>query len=276
MKKAAISTIIFLAIVRFSFAADFTDKKQDLTIAAPAKSLRVGEKLQYTVEWLGIPIGNIILNITGIEKVGRRDCYHITAQAIPNKFFSRFYDFEYLVHTYIDTDNFYSHRFEKIRRIKDESTRVIINFDWQKNEAIYISSGSAPGLNMSPARNRISSQKGISTRIPPGTQDLFSSLYYFRLLRLEKNRSYSMNIYYDQRNWLTDIKVKEPFLRELRKKGTFALFEVSMGSELSEFILGKRSRLCVYFTADSRRLPFEFKLGTALGPMRGIIQDISD
>lgn len=275
MKKIIILVIVPLCLSFFVYAQNFISKKQSLTISDPEKSFRVGEKLQYRIEWLGIPIGSIILNIAGIEKIDGWDYYHITAGAMPNKFLSRFYDFEYTVHTYIDTNNFYTRRFEKIRRVKDKSAKVVIDFDRQKNEAIYKSNGSAPGLNISSVRDKISAQKLTSTQILAGTQDLFSSFYYLRLLRLEENKSYSIKIYYEQRNWTIDTKVKEPFLREFRKKGAFALFEVSMDSELSEFILGKR-RLSVYFTTDSRRIPFEFKLGTGLGTVRGIIREVPD
>jgi len=47
-----------------------------------------------------------------------------------------------------------------------------------------------------------------------------------------------------------------------------------MDSTLGEFIMGNRDML-VYFSADSRRIPIEFKFGTGIGFIRGVIQDIS-
>jgi len=41
---------------------------------------------------------------------------------------------------------------------------------------------------------------------------------------------------------------------------------------LNNYILGKR-RLIVYLTTDSRRIPMEFKLETALGPISARIQN---
>jgi hypothetical protein len=69
------------------------------------------------------------------------------------------------------------------------------------------------------------------------------------------------------------VGVEEPFIKDIRKKGTLTVFRVRMTSLLSEFILG-RSALFVTFTADSRRLPTEFRLGTGIGPITGFIQDL--
>lgn len=51
------------------------------------------------------------------------------------------------------------------------------------------------------------------------------------------------------------------------------VFKAVMDSELSEFILGK-SKMVVYFTADSRRIPIEFKFGTGIGSVQGKIKSI--
>lgn len=273
MKKIIVLIMVFLNLNSFIYAQNFANKKEKITIYEPEKSLKIGEKLQYSLEWLGIPVGKIILNVKGIEKIDGNECYHITAYAIPNKFFAKFYDVEYTVHTYIDKDSFYTHRFEKTRRIKDKSSYVVIDFDRQKKEAIFKTEGSAVGIQISPVRKKLELEKPKTVKILTGAQDLFSSFYYLRLLKMKENESYSINIYYGQRNWSLNMRVEKPFFKDIRNKGTFAVFGVSMDSDLNEFILGKR-RLFVYFTADSRRIPLEFRFGTGIGSVRGIIQKI--
>ena len=71
-----------------------------------------------------------------------------------------------------------------------------------------------------------------------------------------------------------EMKVDKPFLREIRKKGTFPVVRISPDSLLNNYILGKR-RLIVYLTTDSRRIPIEFKLETALGPISARIKDLA-
>jgi hypothetical protein len=71
------------------------------------------------------------------------------------------------------------------------------------------------------------------------------------------------------------MNVEELFPKEVRKKGTFETAAVSITSGLNEYILGKHKFL-VYLTVDPRRIPLEFKVGTAMGNIRGIIQKIPE
>lgn len=273
MKKIVLLIALFLLLSTFVYAQNFSSKEQKLAIFPNERSLRIGEVLQYSVEWLGIPVGKIILEVRGIEEIDGSDCYHIVGRALPNKFLSKLYDVEYIVHTYIDVKNGYTIRFEKTRRMKDKFNYVEIDFDHQKKEAIYRASGSAPLLVISEARQELENSVPVSFKIIDGTQDLFSGLYYLRLLDIKENQNYAVSVYYEQRNWSVKTKIGKPFIRDIRRKGTFVVFEASLSSDLSKFILGK-SHMSVYLTADSRRIPLEFKIGTSLGAIRGIIQDI--
>lgn len=256
-------------------AQNFVSKEKDLTISEPEKSLRIGENLQYRVEWLGIPIGSIILNVAGIEKIDSNECYHIIARTMPNRFLTKLYDIEYTVHTYIDKNTLYTVRFEKTRRLRDKIAHIVIDFDRKKNEARIRREGSADSIHISSLREELGRDMPITIEILGDTQDLFSSLFQFRLMQIKQDHSYPINIYYDERNWTINMKVERPFIKDMRKKGSFAVFKSLLESDLSSYILGK-SNLYVYFTADSRRIPLEFHLGTGLGPVRGIIKNIPD
>ena len=273
LKKSAILIILILSVGSPAYSQNFKDKPQNINIPDPAKELSIGETLEYSLEWIGIPVGKIVLKTEGITAINNYECYHITAEAIPNRFFQRFYDLEYKVHSYIDKRSFLPIRFEKVRRLNKEANYVTIDFDHEKNEAKYKSWGSALFVKFSPVRKKLETINPTTTNIPKGTQDLFSSFYYFRILKIKEEESYPVNIYYGQRNWPVKMKVDKPFFREMRKKGTFAVVKLSPLSELNDYILGKRN-FSVYLTVDSRRIPLEFKLNTAMGPVRGIIQDL--
>ena len=272
LKKAAILIILVFSVGNPAYAQNFKHEPQNIAISDPAKELNIGETLEYSVEWLGIPVGKIVLKVEGITTVNNYECYHITAEAFPNRFFRRFYDLEHQVHSYIDQRSFLPIRFEKIRRLNKEANYVRIDFDHEKNEARYESSGSVLFVKISPLRQKIEAINPITTYIPKGTHDLFSSFYYFRILKIKEGQGYPVNIYYNQRNWPVKMQVEKPFSREMRKKGTFAAVKLSPHSELNDYILGKRN-FSVYLTVDSRRIPLEFKLNTAMGPIRGIIQN---
>lgn len=274
LKKAAILIILILSVGNPAYSQNFKDKPQNINIQDPVKELSIGETLEYSVEWLGIPVGKIVLRVEGITAINNYECYHITAEAMPNRFFQRFYDLEYKVHSYIDKRSFLPIRFEKVRRLNKEANYVTIDFDHEKNEAKYKSWGSSLFIEFSPVRKKLETINPTTINIPKGTQDLFSSFYYFRILKIKEEQSYPVNIYYGQRNWPVKMKVDKPFFREMRRKGTFAVVKLSPLSELNDYILGKRN-FSVYLTVDSRRIPLEFKLNTAMGSIRGIIQDLT-
>lgn len=252
---------------------DFKGRK-NASIEAPEKNLRVRERLVYRVEWLGIYVGKIALENTGIEKIFDKECYHIKASARPNRVIAKFYNVEYLVDTYIDIKTNHTVRFKKERRINGKTHYTEIDFDRQKKEVVYKEFGQAPTALLAGNKPAPEPPTTATLKILNGTQDLFSSLYYVRTLEVEENQSYSVDIYYHQRNWPLKVRVGKPFQRDIRKQGSFVVFEASLDSALGSFILGK-SKMSVLFTADPRRIPVEFKFSTGTGPIRGMIESIT-
>lgn len=277
MKKLILgSLIIFFSLGAIVYAQNLKSTIEKISITEPQKSLDVGEILQYSVEWLGIPAGRIVLRIEDITEINNRKCYHISGHAIPNKFFRRFYDIEYKVDTYIDIKELYPHRFEKVRRIKDKFSYLVIEFDQGKNKATYIyytPQGPLEITDFPSLRKEVLANEITTIDVPQKVQDLFSSLYYFRSLKIEEGASYPLYISYARQNWRVNIKIEKPFWKDIYRKGTFAVVEGYPSSDLNNLILGRR-KIQVYFTTDSRRIPLIFKLTTAAGPIRGIIQDI--
>ena len=277
-KAAAKGSVVAFLICFFCFGAasaqNFAGKKKaDINLEKPQKSFRVGETLRYSMQWLGIPVGTIVLKVNDLKMVRSRECYDISGNVYPNSFFKHFYNVEYDVHSFVDTQTFRPLRFEKTRRINDKYSHVVIDFYPDKLEAVYESQGTAEPVTFSAARSRLEEIKPETSKITANTQDLLSAFYYFRTLDITKNKSYSLDIYYDRRSWPIKMKVGEPFLRDIRKRGTLSMVKVVPDSELNDYILGKRN-FSVFFSVDSYRVPVEFCLSTSFGSVCGIIQDI--
>ena len=274
MKRVVLLLALFLSLNATLSAQDFSRKPQPPGIIPPAKEpLKTAEELEYNVEWLGVAVGNITLQIKGIENVDGFECYHIVAHTQPNSFFGAFYDVEYTVHTYIDSRSFLTRLFEKTRRMGGKSIHEIIDFDRQRNKISYKSEGSAPKLLVSTQRPELDSVVRPTKDIASDTQDLFSSLYYLRGKDIKEDQDYALSIYYGDRNWDVTFHVDRPFLKEIRKLGSCQVFKVRLSSQLNNYILGYPD-IAVYFTADARRVPIEFKIGTGIGSFRGIIKKL--
>ena len=231
-----------------------------------------GEELHYQLQWLVIPVGGITIKNEGVREYRGSQCYYLTARTQLNKFLQNLFDVRYFVESYLDKESLCSLKFVKTRFTKGEQSRVDIDFYPQNNSAVFSVSGSSPSFKISASRGKIENNHPLTQKIPPRTQDLLSSFYYFRLQDIKAGESLPMNIYYDQRNFPVKMLVGESFRSEIRKVGIFWVFEANPGSGINEYIMGGR-KFKVYFTADSRRIPVEFKLSTALGSLHAIIED---
>lgn len=278
MVKKTIITILFSLVIITNtaltvFSQNFKGTESTEIIQDPQDGFSLGETLLYSIEWLGIPIGTIVLKVENIVTVNNRQCYHVIARTMPNRFFRKMYDLEYEVHSYIDRESLLTIRFEKVRRLKNELDYVGIDFDQKKGEVQYRSSNSSGFIDFYFLREKTKSNNPVTQNIPKGTQDLLSSLYYLRVLEIKENSLYPLNIYYNQRNWPIKMKVEKPFSRDFYRKGSFAIVKVSPVTDLSDYILGKK-QVTVYLTVDPRRIPIEFKLDTAMGAVRGILKEL--
>jgi hypothetical protein len=150
---------------------------------------------------------------------------------------------------------------------------VLINFYPEQRRAIYKTWGTRLAVNFSKRKEEVIQMP--TEEIPPGTQDLLSGIYYFRLLKVQSGKMYPINIYYSQSNWPIEMNVEKSFVKEMRTRGAFQAFSVGITSDLNDFILGKR-KFSVDLTADARRIPLEFKFGSAMGSIRGVIKSVPE
>lgn len=273
MKRSIlIGTALFLFIPAV-YAQNFSGKTKEVRILPPKNSLIIGEKLEYDILWLGIPVGNILLNVSGIEKVNGRDAYHITGEAKPNDFFAALYDLEYRVDSYMDTLTCCTLSFEKSKIVNGKISKVEIAFDQDKHLAMVKEEGAVPRAQRPASRNLTMRQKEPLNQTIRCSQDIFSTIFYLRLMDLKEKSSYDIPVYYDKRNWITNIKISGAFSRDFHKKGIFDVFGVTIDSDLDELILGMR-QMTGLLTADSRRIPMEFRFGSGIGSFYGKIRSI--
>jgi len=273
MKKVI---FLFAAVIFFTSSAcaqNFAGRKERIAISPARGSLVSGEKLVYEIQWLGFPVGNIILTVAGVEKINGRDAYHIIGEARPNKFFSSFYDLQYRVDSYMDKITYCTLKFEKTRIMKGKKKQLEISFDQQRHTAQVTEKGAAPGIKLSASRSRLIKEKKPSSQIDKCSQDLFSTIYFLRLMDIKEEGSYSLSVYYDKRNWATNIKVSKAYAVDIPRKGGFSVFKATIDSDLNESILGMRE-ITGTLTADPRRIPLEFRFGSGIGSFYGKIREI--
>ncbi len=273
MKKILLTAGFIIILFAGAYAQNFSGSAEasNIPFSEPLGKIEPGESLAYSIEWLGVPVGHITFLAEKPELIDGHECYHVIARSYPNRYLRKIYDLEYTVHTYIDTQLLSPRRFIKVRRYEQNTNTVQIDFDLEKGIAKNQSWGEAGFVNVSKRREEIKME--VTDKFPPKTQDLLSFFYYFRFTNIKPKVIYPVNVYYNQANWKLQITAGQPFYRELRNKGMFPVSVISVGSNLNDYIMGKQ-KFTVTLTTDARRIPIEFKFGTALGPIRAIIRDV--
>lgn len=258
------------------WAQNFKGRSKEVTIEPGLGKLKTGESLVYNVEWMGISAGKITFTVKDIEVVNNQECYHIVTTVLPNSFFRLFYDVEYKVDTYIDTKNFNTLRFERARRLNKEYLFLTVNYEPEKNLATYtylspkgpLKSAGFPSLKETEFNSRT-----LTEKVPKSVQDLLSCLYYFRHLDIKEGETYPINVNYERNTYAVELKVGKPFLREIRKKGSFPCLYLFLETGSISSSLGLKN-ISLYLSADPRRIPLSFSLSTNIGLITGSIQDI--
>ncbi|MBL7070290.1 MAG: DUF3108 domain-containing protein [Candidatus Omnitrophica bacterium] len=260
----------------FTLAQNFAEKPPEPKIEAPDQEPVIGESLIYTVRWLGVPMGKVTLKVEGIENLDNHQCYHISALASPNNLLKKIHNLQYQADSYIDKRLLVSRRFQKTRTLGGKYNHLVIDFNPEDNTAEFKSEGtSSTSVKVSDKRKKLNIENPRTNKIPAGTQDLLSALYYIRWIDLGDGGDHPVNIYYAGRNWKANFGAGQPYWRDIRKKGTFGVIELSPSSGLNDFILGRR-KFTIFLTCDSRRIPLEFRFSTGLGPIRATLDNIPE
>ena len=110
-------------------------------LPAPARPIRAGEYLKFSVRYGFISAGDAYLEIPAVKMWKGRPVYQLVARAESNKFFSAFYKVRNRIESFWDTTGFYSRRFYENRREGGYHEENEITFDYKRGEARYTNDG---------------------------------------------------------------------------------------------------------------------------------------
>jgi hypothetical protein len=209
-----------------------------------------GEKLTFSVQYGLISAGEAILEIDPNIKIrSERPTYHIVSQAASNSTFSTVFRVRDRVESYMDTLDLHSVRFEKHLREGNYKKDLWIEFDHARRKAV------------------IDGQRECD--VQPHVQDVLSSLYYVRTLKLEPGKSIYVPNHDNGKNYPLEIRV-EARERVTVDAGTFdclILEPVLMG----EAVFKQNGRLKVWVTDDELHMPVLLKSKVFVGAIAGVL-----
>ncbi len=206
-------------------------------------TIRQGEKLKFSVRWLGMEVGTAEAEVKGIEKIRGRNAYHIAAFARSNSLIDLVYPVRDEHHTYIDVTHLYSLRYEKILREGRYRANEVIEFDQENHTALHYS-----------RKNGSKKQVLISKNV----QDEVSSAYWFRMQPMKVGDTVHIAANADEKNWDFEVKILEQDRVEIKELGIFDALQLEPSAKFRGVFI-RRGKIRGWMSTDEKRLPLMMK-----------------
>lgn len=212
---------------------------ESVEILPPQETLPVGEKLTYSITWIGLPVGTITSHIKEIAKINNQDAYHIELTAQTNDFCSAIYKINDTFVTYMDTKTLLPLRHELKRQEGRHRKNYIIEYDHKNNKATY--------------HNLIENWTRVFD-IPKGSHDPLSAVYYFRTLDADVGAPIYLCVNMNEKDYEVSAEIEKKAIVEVPKLGVFDAFETKPTATLNGEPVKKGTALA-YVSCDKKRIP---------------------
>ena len=205
--------------------------------------IREGEKLKFSIRWLGMEVGTVEAMMKGIEKIRGRDAYHIVVYARSNSLIDLVYPVRDEHHTYIDTEHVHSLRYEKILKEGRYRADEVMEFDQEHHKAAYYSRKNGSRKQMLTLKN---------------VQDEISSAYWFRTQPLKVGETVHIPAMANEKNWDLEVQILQKDQVDIKGLGTFEAFQLEPSATFRGIFI-RRAKIRGWVSADEKRLPLMMK-----------------
>jgi len=209
-----------------------------------------GEKLTFQARWSFIIVGEAVLEVMPLKRIGGTSRRHFLMTAKTNKFADVFYKVRDRIDAYTDTGMTHAVLYRKRKQGKSKRD-VLVDFDWKKKEARYSNFG----------------EKRKPVSILPGSFDPLSVFYAFRLRELKENLEIRIPVTDGKKCVMGTAKVirREKITLPSGKIYDTYLVEPELKHIGGVFEKSKKAKLKIWVTADARRMPVKIKSKVIVG-----------
>ncbi len=211
----------------------------------------VGERLVFDVKYGFMHGGTAVMSIPEMVWHHGYPCYRIVSVAESNAFISAFFPVRDVAESLLDAREMVSRKFEKHLSEGDFRAHDLILFDHDRHIAIY-------------------PKKGRVVPLALNAQDILSSLYYVRMMKLEVGSSVSIENHADKKNYPLEVKV----LRRERVKVPAGEFDCIVVEPVMRTggLFSQKGRLWVWMTDDDFHMPVLMKSKIAIGSISTVLK----
>ena len=210
----------------------------------PPKKLYVGERLVYSVRWLGIEVGRGEAEVKEIVTIRNRKTYHIVVEVKSAPILDWIYKVRDTHHSYIDVEKLHTLRYEKILKEGHYRADEEMDYDQEHHRAYYHSRKNGSRKEM---------------MIPPDVQDQLSCGFWFRLQEINPGSNIFIPVNADEKNWDLHVKILEKTKAEISGFGNLDAVEIEPEIQF-QGIFVKRGKIRGWIGLDEHRIPLKMQV----------------
>ncbi len=206
----------------------------------------VGERLEFSISWIGIPAGTAVLEIPEKVEIDGREAFHVMSRSWSNDFVSIFYKVNDRVDGYMDAEDLTSIRLTvRQREGKHRSDKEMI-FDRENSRVEFTKNG-----------------KKKTFEVPPTVYDSMSALYLLRTFDLTSGSDIKIDTFSNGKLYNVTVKVLG------REKvtvaaGTFDTVKVRPILKHND-LFKNRGKIFIWLTDDEYRIPVMVRTKIKIG-----------
>lgn len=220
----------------------------------------VNKRMVYHIHWNGIPVGSVTAESGEISEYRGKKVYTLKLVTESNRFLSAIYRVEDTYYSLVDKDTMTSLRYEADRKEGSYRKHVIVEYDFDKMEAVYTS---------------ITDGSVKRCPIPRWPQDPMSAICYFMSVPAVSGDEVCLVVTTNEKNYSVcagvgeERKMKIPAMAHSQvRKVTLKVYH-----EGKEF---KKGKAWAYISADSNRYPVYGAVSIPFGIVTAVLVKVED
>lgn len=225
-----------------------------VSVEPAQETVLIGERLEYSIQWWGIPVGSAVLTTSLAEEKEYSGLIRLDFQARSNWYLRAFYPVRAVLISHVDPKARSPRRFQSYLKRQWRLHESRLTFDPSTGICVH----------------ELSEGRRVEVRVEPSTQDGLSLLYYARTIPLELGKTVPLTITADGKNWDLRALVARAGMVRLRRMGSRPAVEGRV--ELAypvPFFHGAKAR--IWFSADRERVPLMAKIRSRIGPVTVVL-----
>jgi hypothetical protein len=205
------------------------------------------ERLQYSISWTGIPVGESILSSLGTVDEGAGNVYHFASTTASNHVLRLLYPVKTRIESVVDPERFLPIRYTMKGRQGFQTRTRELRFDQTAHTVELV-------------------MEGVNRRYPTvdAVQDPLSALYYYRMTATMREGEVVRIPVHDRKRPKEIVVTAGPVERIETDAGVFQAARLKI-KQTEEGIFLHEGDITIWMTADERRLPVRMEGRVTIG-----------